>query len=64
MEECLYTISSFFVEMVMNLPRKTYHESHAWMMIFDIEKGNQYTSDVWDINNTGHPLIRCCYMAF
>ena len=37
-----------------DLPRKTYHESHAWMMT-DIEKAISMLPDVWDDNNTGRP---------
>lgn len=45
-----------------DLPRKTYHESHAWMMT-DIEKAISMLPDVWDDNNTGRPN-KIAAMAF
>ena len=43
MEECLFLISLFVGDGDEDLPRKTYHESHAWMMT-DIEKAYQYVA--------------------
>ncbi|MBD3592375.1 RagB/SusD family nutrient uptake outer membrane protein [Bacteroides sp. GM023] len=37
-----------------DLPRKTYHESHDWMMT-DIEKAVTMLPDMWDDNNAGRP---------
>ncbi|MDR1810511.1 MAG: RagB/SusD family nutrient uptake outer membrane protein [Prevotella sp.] len=37
-----------------NIPRMTYHESHAWMME-DIEKALQLLPEYWDENNVGRP---------
>ena len=37
-----------------DLPRKTYHESHDWMMT-DIEKAITMLPDMWDDNNIGRP---------
>lgn len=37
-----------------DLPRKTYHESHDWMMT-DIENAIAMLPDVWDEDNTGRP---------
>lgn len=45
-----------------DLPRKTYHESHDWMMT-DIEKAVTMLPDVWDDNNTGRPN-KVAAMAF
>lgn len=45
-----------------DLPRKTYHESHDWMMT-DIEKAISMLPDVWDDNNTGRPN-KVAAMAF
>lgn len=35
-----------------DLPRKTYHESHDWM-ITDLDKAIELLPDQWDVNNTG-----------
>lgn len=45
-----------------DLPRKTYHESHDWMMT-DIEKAITMLPDMWDDNNIGRPN-KIAAMAF
>lgn len=45
-----------------DLPRKTYHESHDWMMT-DIEQAISMLPDEWDDNNTGRPN-KVAAMAF
>lgn len=45
-----------------DLPRKTYHESHDWMMT-DIEKAIFMLPKVWDDNNVGRPN-KIAAMAF
>lgn len=37
-----------------DLPRKTYHESHDWM-VADLDKAIGMLPDEWDDNNTGRP---------
>lgn len=45
-----------------DLPRKTYHESHDWM-ITDINKAIEMLPDTWDDKNTGRPN-KVAAMAF
>jgi len=45
-----------------DIPRKTYHESHDWMMT-DIEKAIEMLPEYWDQNNTGRPN-KVAAMAF